>query len=89
MISSDFMAAYRRRCSKSHVFIRVIENPRKALGNSSFTGAILMDLLKVFDCVPQDLLNGKFHTYGLIFETVTFIYSYLKERKQNVKISNT
>ena len=47
-----------------------------------------MDLLKAFDCIPQDLLNGKLHIYGLIFDTVTFIYSYIKERKQNVKINN-
>ena len=48
-----------------------------------------MDLSKAFDCIPHDLLVAKLHAYGLTEEAVTFIYSYLKRRKQGVKINNT
>ena len=48
-----------------------------------------MDLSKAFDCIPHDLLVAKLHAYGLSEDTVTFIYSYLKRRKQGVKINNT
>ena len=29
----------------------------KALDNSEYIGTVLMDLLKVYDCIPHDLLN--------------------------------
>ena len=48
-----------------------------------------MDLSKAFDCVPHDLLVAKLHAYGLAKYGVTFIYSYLKRRKQGVKINDT
>ena len=72
----------------NHVLIRLIENWRHALDNNLFTGAVLMDLSKVFDCIPHDLLIAKLHIYGLDFDTVTFLHNYLKHRKQSVKINN-
>ena len=47
-----------------------------------------MDLSKVFDCILHDLLIAKLQAYGFSEKTVTFIYSYLKRRKENVKIEN-
>ena len=48
-----------------------------------------MDLLKAFDSIPHDLLIAKMLAYGLSKDAVTFFYSYLKRRKQNVRINNT
>ena len=42
----------------------------------------------MFDCIPHDLLIAKLHAYGLSFDTVTFLNSYLKDWKQNVTINN-
>ena len=47
-----------------------------------------MDLAKAFDCIPHDLFMAKVHAYGFSEKTVTFIYSYSKRRKQNVKVEN-
>ena len=47
-----------------------------------------MELSKAIDCIPHDLLIAKLHANGLSFDTVTFLNSYLKDRKQNVKINN-
>ena len=47
-----------------------------------------MDLSKAFDCVSHDLLIAKMHAYGFDFNTLVFFYSYLKRRRQNVKINN-
>ena len=68
--------------------IKLIENWKKALDEKFFVGVVLMDLSKVFDCIRHDLLIARLHAYGFSEKTVTFIYSYLKRRKQNVKIEN-
>ena len=48
-----------------------------------------MDLSKAFDSISHDLLIAKLHAYGFSIDTVTFFYSYLKRRNQNVKVNNT
>ena len=78
---SDFLSTYRKGYSTNHVLIRLVENWRTKLDKNLFTGAVLMDLSKAFDCIPHDLLIAKLHAYGLSFDMVTFLNSYLKDRK--------
>ena len=47
-----------------------------------------MDLYKVFGCVPHDLLLAKFTAYGVDESFLCYIYSYLLNRKQCLRISN-
>ena len=56
---------------------------------SLFVGAALMDLSKAFDSIPYDLLIAKMPAYGFSKNSLVFFYSYLKRRKQNVRINNT
>ena len=85
---SDFISAYRKGYSTNPVLLRLIENRKAALDSNLFTGAVLMDLLKAFDCILHDLLIAKLYAYGFSFETLTFLNSYLRNRKQCVKINN-
>ena len=48
-----------------------------------------MDLSKAFDSIPDDLLIAKMHAYSFSKNSLVFFYSYLKRRKQNVRINNT
>ena len=82
------MAAYRKKYSTNHGLIRLIENWKKTLDEKFLVGTVLMDLPKAFDCIPHDLLIAKLDAYGFSLKTVTFIYSYLKRRKQKVKVNN-
>ena len=48
-----------------------------------------MDLSKTFDYIAHDLLVAKLHAYGFPMDAVTFIYSCMKRRKQEVQINDT
>ena len=39
--------------------------------------------------ISHDLLVAKRYAYGLSMDAITFIYSYMKRRKQGVKINDT
>ena len=54
---SEFLSAYRKGYSTQHVLMRLIEEWKSKLDKGYVVGAILMDLSKVFDCVPHDLLQ--------------------------------
>ena len=67
----------------------MLEEWREKLDENFIVGAVLMDLSKAFDCIPHDLIIAKLAAYGIERETLRLIYSYLKSRKQCVKINNT
>ena len=48
-----------------------------------------MDLSKAFDCLPNGLLVAKLHAYGLSTAACHLMFSYLRGRRQRVKISNS
>ena len=85
---SPYLSAYRKHYSTHHVLIRLLEEWRKALDDGYLVGAMLMDLSKAFDCIPHDLLIAKLQAYGFKNESLIHIYSYLKGRRQCVKINN-
>ena len=66
----------------------MIEQWRENLDSNFFVGAVVTDLFKAFDCIPRDLLIAKLSAYVLISDTLCYIYSYLKDRKQCVQINN-
>ena len=88
-ILSNFIAAYRKTNSSSQVLLRLIKNWKKHIYSKKIVGIVLMDLSKAFDCIPHDLLIAKLHAYGFNKKALTFLYSYLKRRKQSVKINDT
>ena len=85
---SEFVAAYRKSYSSSHVLIRLVENWKKELDNKKYVGAILMDLSKAFDCIPQELLIAKMDAYGFSENALTLYFSYLKKKTTKTKRSN-
>ena len=86
---SPYVSAYRKGFSTQHVLIRLIEEWKKALDDNYVVGSILMDLSKAFDCIPHDLLIAKLNAYGFEKSVLKYIYSYLKGRRQCVKINGT
>ena len=48
----------------------------------------MMDLSKAFDCIPHELLIAKLHADVFDKNSLKFIYSYLKERTEGVKVNS-
>lgn len=84
---SIFVSAYRKNYSTQHVLIRLLEEWRMNLDSGKIVGAILMDLSKAFDCIPHDILIAKLNAYGFDRNSLKYIFSYLKGRRQCVKIN--
>ena len=70
------------------MILRLIEEWKEKLDNGFFTGAVLLDLSKAFDCIPHHLLIAKLNAYGFSRKSLVFFYFYLKRRKQCVNINN-
>ena len=83
---SPYLFGYRKGHSTEQCLMTMIEMWRKALDEHKVAGAVLTDLSKAFDCLPHDLLIAKLHAYGFDKSALRFIYSYLTERTQRVKV---
>ena len=68
--------------------MRLLEDWKEALNSYHDVAVVLMDLSKAFDCLPHDILLCKLECYGLSQKAVNLLFSYLSDRKQQVKIRN-
>ena len=82
------ISAYRKSYNSQHVLIRLIEEWREYLDKDFVVGAVMTDLSKAFDCIPHDLLIAKLEAYGLGEKTLSYIFSYLRNRNQCVRIND-
>ena len=64
------------------------EDWKTKLDDDFTVGTMLMDLSKAFDCIPYDLLIAKLHTHDFHKNSLVFIYSCLKRRRQLVCIND-
>ena len=69
--------------------ITMIEKWRSSVDGSGQAGALLTDLSKTFDCIDHELLIAKLYAYGFDRNSLYFINSYLKGRKQRIKINSS
>ena len=83
------LSAFRKGYSCQSLLIKFVEDIKKAIDNGDEVGMIFMDLSKAFDCLPHGLLIAKLHAYGMNESACELMASYLSNRKQRVKISNT
>ena len=81
--------AYRKNYSTQHVITRLVEEWRERLDENFVVGAMLTDLSKAFNCIVHDLLIAKLAAYGFSNTALRYVYSYLNNLKQRVRINNT
>ena len=85
---SPLLGGYKKGFSCQHSLLRLLEKWRVCLDKKGITGTILIDLSKAFDLIDHKLLIAKLAAYGLGKSSLKFILSYLRGRKQRVKINN-
>ena len=66
----------------------MVEKWKEVLDKGGLGGTLLTDLSKAFDCIKHDLLKAKLAAYGFDSHSLSFVFSYLNERKQRTKIHN-
>ena len=86
---NDLIGAYRKGYSCQSLLVKCIDNSKNALDKQMFIGTLFMDLSKAFDCLPHSLIIAKLRAYGLELPACKLLFSYLRGRKQRVKISNS
>ena len=85
---SPYLFGFRKGHSTEQCLVIMLEEWKKALDKKDNAGAILTDLSKAFDSLNHELLIAKLNAYGFDKESLEFIRSYLKERKQRTKVGS-
>ena len=67
------------------LFVIYAGSPKKS-SKRLFSGILLTDLSKAFDCISHDLLIAKLHAYGFSKTALNLINDYLSNRFQRTKI---
>ena len=66
----------------------MIEKWRESLDQGDVYEALLIDLLKAFNCLPHELTIAKLYTYEVEMPSLMLINSYLSKRRQRIKIND-
>ena len=85
---SVHQCGFRKNMSAQSCLIVMLEKWKKCIDNKGKAGVLLTDLSKVFDCLDHDLLIAKLEAYGLDYNALKLIHSYLNGRYQRVKINS-
>ena len=73
------LPGFRNAYSTQHALLKLLHSWQKELDNSGFVATILMDLSKVYDCLPHDLI---IEPYDLSKNSLKLLLHYLEDRKQ-------
>ena len=88
-ILSKYLCGFRKGFNSQHCLLFMLEKLRKAIDKGLYTGILLTDLSKAFDCLSHDLLIAKLNAYGFSNNALKFINDYLTGRKQRTKVNES
>ena len=86
---NEILCGFRKAHSTQHALFKLLTSRQNSLDRGGFVGSILMDLSKVYDCLPHDLLLAKLQAYGFSKESIRLFLSHLTNRTQRIKIIST
>ena len=83
-ILTDSQHGFRARRSCETQLLETLDDITKRAANNKQIDIILLDFSKAFDKVPHKRLLNKLNYYGIRSNTLQWIYSFLRDRKQLV-----
>ena len=83
------LCGYRKGFSTQTTLLYLIKKWKFVLDKKRYVGAIQTGFSKAFNTINYDLLVAKLNAYGLVKGTLKWIFSYLNNRAQRVKINKT
>lgn len=88
---SDTQNGYRKGRSTFHAVTHLTRTVREMCDSRTkkYVGVLFLDLSKAFDCVNHNLLLSMLSRFGLDENSVRLIQSYLSNRMQRVKLSQS
>ena len=84
----NYQFGFRKGYSTEYAILETIENLKTAIDENRITCGIFLDFSKAFDTINHNILLAKMNKYGIRGLPLEWFSSYLKERKQYVKIGN-
>ena len=88
-VISNHQFGFRKGFSTEMALITAIDHITEALDNKKHVIGLFLDLRKAFDTVDKSILLNKLHHYGIRGTALEWFNSYLSNRCQMVKISDT
>ena len=85
---SKYQCRLRKGYNAQHCLLAIVEKWKKADSGNVF-GALLTDLSKAFECLPNDLIKFKLDSYGFNLRALNLIHNHLTKRKQRTKINQS
>ena len=85
---SKYPTGFRKSRDTQHSLIDTLEKWKKALDKEEIMSAKFVDLSKVFNYINHGLLLAKLKAYGFSKQALSFMCSYLKNRRQRFQIDN-
>ena len=72
---SKYQCGFRKGYSTQHCLLAMLEKWKSAVDKGKSFGALLTDLSKAFDCLPDELLLAKLHVHRFSIAALSLIHS--------------
>ena len=86
---NNILYGFRKAHSTQHALFKLLQPWQQFLDNGGFTGTILVDLSKTYDCISHNLLIAKLECFGVDKASLRLLLAYLTCRKQRNKIGSS
>ena len=78
---NSILYGFRKAHSPQHAPFKLLQAWQEELGKGGFVETILMDLFKVYDCLPHGVLVAKLEAYRVGKTVLNLISDYLTHQK--------